>query len=218
MYKTHAHKVAARLLGVLRAKASAGLGAEENARPTRVVIDGPSGSGKTTFAEELAQEITLELARKLEAEPGAQGNQAASHDVLVLHSDDWVPGWEGLAQGSRITEQLITGKRDCYPRFDWVKYEAAEQVCPEPQALWIVEGSGSLTPATLAAADLTVWVEAPEDQAKTRALDRDGEDFAPWWETWKKQESHHATTNNPRDLAELTIDTGSPKMFPAPRM
>ena len=149
----------------------------------RVVIDGPSGSGKTTFAVYLA-EYLAELLAEHPAKPPAKHPAMSSTCVLVLNSDDWMVGWESYAATTRITEELLTGERACYPHFDWVKCEVTEEVCPDPRAAWIVEGSGSLTKVSARSADFTVWVEAPKDEAKKRALARDGDSFAPWWEVW----------------------------------
>lgn len=169
------------------------------ARPLRVVIDGPSGSGKTTFAAYLADWLAEDL---------AQRSTKSGPLVLVLNSDDWMVGWESYAATTRITEELLTGERVCYPHFDWVKYEVTEEVCPDPRAAWIVEGSGSLTAASAQSADFTVWVEAPKDEAKERALARDGDSFAPWWEVWKKQEECHALVHQPKSLADYIVTTG----------
>lgn len=154
-------------------------------RPLRIIIDGPTGSGKTTFASQLAREL----------------------GALVLHSDDWVPGWNGFERGTKVTEDLVSGARDSYTRFDWETYQNGEEVCPDVTRDWVVEGSGSLTRETRAHADITIWVETDPKKAKARALARDGEDFAPWWDTWKTQERQHESQNSPRDLADFIVTT-----------
>ena len=185
--------------------------------PLRIVVDGPSGSGKTTFAKQLARCLSAyspDPEEGLQTEPKAQMSPQAcrmtnsASPILVLNSDDWVLGWEGYSAATRVTEELLTGKRACYPHFDWVRYEVAEEACPDPALTWIVEGSGSLTRTSAEAADFTVWVEAPEEEAKARALARDGDDFAPWWDTWKAQENHHMLTHQPKSLADYVVATG----------
>jgi energy-coupling factor transporter ATP-binding protein EcfA2 len=156
-------------------------------RARRIVIDGPSGSGKTTAATAIAA--------------------ALSPPLPLLHLDAWYPGWHGLAAGSRIAEELVTGQRDSYPRWDWESARPGEVVSVDLANGWIVEGCGALTPITQAAADLCVWVETAPDLAKQRALGRDGDSFAPWWNMWHEQELHHWATHSPRERAQLIIAT-----------
>lgn len=150
----------------------------------RVIIDGVSGSGKTTFAT----------------------TWAAQQDYLLLHLEDWYPGWFGLAQATRITEELLSGERDSYPRWDWEQHRVAELVKVAPDRPWMIEGCGALTPATKKLADLTVWVEVPLDLAKERGLERDRDYYARWWEPWHRQELKHWELHNPRSLADFIVD------------
>lgn len=150
----------------------------------RVIIDGVSGSGKTTFASAWA----------------------AQQNYLLLHLEDWYPGWCGLAEGTRITEDLLSGRIDHYPQWDWEHDRVAQMVEVPVGRRWMIEGCGALTPATKAAADLTVWVEVPLDVAKQRGLDRDGDYYARWWDQWHQQELRHWQLHQPRTLADFIVD------------
>ena len=154
-------------------------------QPVRIVIDGPSGSGKTTLANKLGSLL----------------------DVRVLSVEDWVPGWDGLTEGTAVTEELLRGERDSYTRWDWVREGYAEEVVLDPAEPWIIEGCGALTPTTAANATLSIWVEADPQEARARGLARDGELYAPFWEQWNRAEREHWVRNSPRTLADLVIKT-----------
>lgn len=158
---------------------------DEDDSPRRIIIDGPSGSGKTTIAAELGDLF----------------------DLPVLSIEEWVPGWEGLAEGTRITEELLTGERSGYHRWDWYQEHFEEFVPVDLSGSWILEGCGSLTPVTAPLVDLRLWVEAEPEVAKARGLERDGARFAPHWQQWHDQEARHWELDNPRGLADLIIRT-----------
>lgn len=151
----------------------------------RIVIDGPSGSGKTTLANQLSQQTGFR----------------------VLHLDDWYPDWDGLAEGTRIAEDLVTGRLTSYPRWDWDQHRIRDWVPVELGDSWILEGCGALTEVTRAAADLAVWVEASPEVARRRGLERDGDGYAPWWDRWHRQELEHWSRHRPRNLADLRVST-----------
>lgn len=153
--------------------------------PVRILIDGPSGSGKTTVAQVLGEVL------------GAP----------VYGSEYWAPGWEGLADGARMTEDLVAGRTPSYRRWDWETYGFAEEVAFDAEGPWIVEGCGALTPRSAPNADVTVWVEADPQVAKARGLGRDGETYAAHWDAWHRQEVDHWERNRPRDLADVIIRT-----------
>ena len=52
----------------------------------------------------------------------------------------------------------------------------------------VLEGCGVLVPPAAAFAAVRVWVDAPTELRKERALSRDGETYAPHWDRWAAQE------------------------------
>lgn len=153
----------------------------ENVR--RIVIDGPSGAGKTTLANELGERYGLP----------------------VLHLDNWYPGWDGLAEGTRIAEEIVTGTRADYPTWDWANNQIAELVPVDLSAGWILEGCGALTSVTKATSDLAIWLEMPIELARERGLARDGASYEPYWEQWYQQELEHWRAHDPKSLADQVV-------------
>ncbi|MBO3664026.1 hypothetical protein [Microbacterium stercoris] len=165
----------------------------EGAAPV-VVIDGRSGSGKTT------------LARRLVAEWPRSGEEP---QLVAL--DSFYPGWDGLAEATRLTrEWLLIPHRarieGRWRRFDWRALAFDEAHVVDPERALIVEGAGALTPSAAALADLTVWIDAPEESRRRRALERDGDTYAPHWERWAAQEVAHIDEHDPRAVADLVFE------------
>ena len=147
---------------------------------TRVVaIDGRSGSGKTR------------LAGLLRAELGAP----------VVSLEDLSGGWDGLERGIDL---LVT---EVLPRYDWVSRTWGEPAPIDPPELLIVEGVGAGARRAAVFESLMVWLEAPADVRKKRALDRDGETFAPYWDYWAAQEEAMIARERTPQRADVLIDT-----------
>ncbi|WP_040165306.1 nucleoside/nucleotide kinase family protein [Microbacterium gorillae] len=156
-----------------------------------VLLDGRSGAGKTSLAARLARAWT-------------------SGDVQVLALDSVYPGWDGLARGAEIVRGgVLVPHRDGvagrWNRWDWARDEPAEEHVIDPARPLIVEGSGVLTRASAELADVTVWVDAPDDERRERALERDGDTYRPHWQQWAAQEDAHLASDHPRDLADIVI-------------
>lgn len=173
--------------------------------PRTVLIDGRSGAGKTTFA------------RRLGLSTGFQ----------VIHLDDFYPGWGGLVEGSKIVKNCILRMDDPgYYRWDWERDRPGEWVPLDPLADLIIEGVGSLTKQNVQAAVLrgggeslespaeeatspclTVWIDAPVQLWRTRALKRDP-GFQNFWDMWAEQEVHFDANCGPGGrvaLASITV-------------
>ena len=139
---------------------------------TRVVaIDGRSGAGKTS------------LAARLRAELGAP----------TVTLEDLYGGWDGLERGidlltAEVLEPLSAGRAARVPRYDWVAATWDAPWVLEPPELLIVEGVGAGARRAAVYESVLVWMEVPAPVRKKRALDRDGETFAPHWDAWAAQE------------------------------
>jgi uridine kinase len=168
------------------------LGAPARAGRTRVLaIDGRSGAGKTR------------LAAGLSAELGA----------AVVSLEGLYGGWDGLDRGigmlvSEVLEPLAAGRTVRVPRYDWVGRTWGEPVVLEPPEVLIVEGVGAGARRAAPFESLLVWLEAPTAVRKQRALDRDGETFAPYWDMWAAQEEATLARERTRERADLVLKTG----------
>lgn len=166
--------------------------------PRVLIIDGRSGSGKTFFADELA----------------------SRNEAQLLRLDDLYPGWHGLSRGSAsVASALRTG---AYRRYDWGAGEFTETIELLPDRSLIIEGCGSLTETNVAAAlqwanrlstqypvdplVVGVWLDASVELRKARALERDGERFAPHWNEWAEQEDAHYRLHTPWRLADHIVN------------
>ena len=170
-------------------QARAGSGARRRGRV--VVVDGRSGSGKTTLADRMAPALRI---------AGLAGAQ-------VAHPDSWYPGWHGLRGGTRITEDLLTGARPAWPRWDWAQDRVERLVAVSPDIPLVVEGAGALSAVTASVADLRSWVDADDGELHRRAMERDGDAYRPWWDMWSRQEEEHLARNHPRCLADVVVRT-----------
>ena len=159
---------------------------------TRVVaVDGPSGSGKTSFAADLAE---------------AAG-------AAVLHLEDLYPGWHGLAATPPLVhgvlEAIAVGNVGTAARWDWVGDRPGPLVHVPPAPILILDGVGSGAAMLRPYVSLLIWVEAPVDLRKRRALARDGDVYAPFWDVWAAQEAVHFAAEETRRHADVVVHTGA---------
>ena len=170
--------------------ASAVWAAPARAGRTRVLaIDGRSGAGKSALAAALSGEL------------GAP----------VVSLEDLYGGWGGLERGidllvSEVLEPLAAGRAVRVPRYDWVAGQWAEPVPLESPELLIVEGVGAGARRAAVFESLVVWLEAAAAVRKKRALDRDGEVFAPHWERWAAQEDAMLARERTPERADVVIE------------
>lgn len=184
-----------------------------------IVIDGRSGSGKSVLSARLAEALRT-------------AGGGVWRGVQVAHLDSWYPGWHGLEAGTALTEDLLT-RVPAFPEWDWARGRIRRWVRLDPGRPLLVEGSGALTRRVRAASDLRVWVDVagPGDidegapaapagagrdlagrgtpaaavERRSRALERDGDTYRPWWDAWAAQEIRHIERHRPRALADLEV-------------
>lgn len=149
-----------------------------------VLIDGHSGSGKTDFARLLAEQ----------------------HGFEVLSLDEVYPGWDGLDAGQAlVAEKLLpiwlrTGSVEV-PQWEWASMSySSSRIVPDAPGL-VVEGCGSISPASVALASRSIWLHAPEAIRYQRAITRDGESYLPHWKRWALQEQRFLMLYRSRELA-----------------
>lgn len=159
---------------------------------TRVVaVDGPSGSGKSVLAQQLS---------------------AALRPSAVVRLDDLYPGWDGLDATpqrvlAEVLEPLSRGEEATYRTWDWgaQRYGSAREVPSVPVLL--VEGCGSGARVCAPHLTLLVWLDAPPDVRRARALTRDGPTYRPHWERWARQEDVHFAREQTCRRADVRLTT-----------
>jgi len=72
-----------------------------------------------------------------------------------------------------------------------------------------LDGVGSGAQVIRPFLSLLIWVEAPVDVRKERALARDGDVYAPFWDTWAAQEAAHFGAEQTRRHADVVVRTGA---------
>lgn len=179
---------AAELAGRVSALTPAGNGA------VIVAVDGRPGAGKTTFGAALAAEM------------------GATHvDIENLY-----PGWSGLEEGARMAaEELLApaaaGRTAVVPQWDWVASRPAEPLVVEPAEILVVSGTGTGSRAAAPHLAMIAWMELGDDERRRRALERDGEIFAPHWEDWARQVEAHLDREGTQGRADVVVDTSGPE-------
>jgi para-aminobenzoate synthetase len=143
--------------------------------PVIIAIDGRSGAGKTTLAVELAARLR------------------AHHKVSLFHLEDIYPGWNGLMAGvdryvTTVLEPLGRGDAATWTSWDWERHYDGDARVTLPAEIVIVEGVGSAAAAARPLLSAVIWTDSPEDVRRTRALDRDGGTYEPYWDQWAAQE------------------------------
>lgn len=161
-----------------------------------ILIDGRSGAGKSSLTRRLA-------------------SRWPSGDLQIIGLDSLYPGWDGLAAGvehirAGVLESLRQGFPGEWHEWDWARNRVSAAHLVDPSRPLVIEGSGLLTPETAALSDVRVWVEADDAARKQRALERDGETYAPHWQRWAAQEAEHLASHHPQSLADVTIEIPNP--------
>ena len=157
-----------------------------------VAIDGRSGSGKTLLGTAVADTL----------------------GCPVVHLDAIYPGWDGLAAGvalvtDHVLEPLARGEHAAYPRWDWMRSRPGRTIPVDAGTHLVLEGCGALVPPAGAYAAVRVWVDAPTEVRKERALSRDGETYAPHWGRWAAQEDAVYAAARPWESADLVLRTAA---------
>lgn len=155
-----------------------------------ILVDGRSGAGKTQWASALARQSGF----------------------FLLSLDDIYPGWDGLDAGHWHTYHhgivpWSEGRTARLRVWDWERARPGGIKEISPEVNLIIEGCGALSALTTPHATKRYWVDADDEVRKQRALDRDGEQFAPHWLRWALQEERFYRIHQSRGLADSVITT-----------
>ncbi len=159
-----------------------------------ITIDGPAGSGKTSLAGLI--EAALE---------------SAGESVYTLHMDDLYDGWSN-ALSDELTQRLVaiieqgeSASQITIPRYDWHLGIFGEPITVDTPSTLIIEGVGSGQSATRAAARIKLWLDAPEEIALARAIERDGPELLEELLHWLVLEAEHFAKEQSESVADYRV-------------
>jgi len=160
-----------------------------------ILIDGRACSGKSTFAKELQNLLFIEG----ESLP------------RVIHMDDLYLGWDGLTEGvdylkRMILQPLLSKGTDSWQEYDWELAKRNSWREFSGGTPLILEGCGAINNFTASIANISVWLDVPEDVRKARWFERDGERFKDYFDMWSAQELDFIAQEHPEDLANYSFD------------
>ncbi|WP_320536789.1 aminodeoxychorismate synthase component I [Pseudarthrobacter sp. IC2-21] len=160
--------------------------------PVIIAIDGRSGAGKTTLAIELAAQLRNH------------------HKVALFHLEDIYPGWNGLATGieryvSTVLTPLSRGEAATWTSWDWANHYDGDTRVTLPAEIVIIEGVGAAAAEARPLLSAVIWADSPEDVRRTRALERDGGTYEPFWEQWAAQEADWLATDDVPAQADIRV-------------
>ena len=160
--------------------------------PVIIAIDGRSGAGKTTLAIELAARLR------------------EHHKVSLFHLEDIYPGWNGLAAGveryaSTVLAPLHRGEPAEWVSWDWNAHYDGETRTTRPAEIVLVEGVGAAAAAARPYLSAVIWADSPEHDRRSRALARDGDSYAPYWDEWAAQEEEWLAVDDVPAQADVRV-------------
>ncbi len=140
--------------------------------------------------------------------------------VSVFHLEDIYPGWNGLAAGieryvSTVLAPLRRGLPAQWTSWDWENHYDGAPCTTEPAEIVIVEGVGAAHSSAAPYLDAVIWVEAAAGERKARALARDGETYAEFWEVWARQEDELLADDGAAASADLLVEGRADDSVPA---
>ncbi|MDR6416524.1 chorismate-binding protein [Pseudarthrobacter sulfonivorans] len=160
--------------------------------PVIIAVDGRSGAGKTTLAIELAARLR------------------SHHKVSLFHLEDIYPGWNGLTAGieryiSTVLAPLSRGEAATWTSWDWANHYDGDIRITLPAEIVIIEGVGAAAAEARRLLSAVVWADSPDDVRRTRALDRDGGTYEPYWEQWAAQENDWLADDDVPGQADIRV-------------
>ena len=130
-----------------------------------------------------------------------------------MHVDDFsgpqVAEWDWARFRAQVLEPLRAGRPARYQAWDWNQNVGGSWRDVPVGAVVLVEGVSSTRREAAVPWDLTVWVDAPPELRRQRALARDGAAMWPVWrDRWMPTEQAYGARERPQDRVDLVVDAG----------
>ncbi|MFS8100910.1 (d)CMP kinase [Lentzea alba] len=156
-----------------------------------VAVDGPSGAGKSTFAQNLAQELHVQL---------------ISTDHFATWDDPTTKWWHQLAE---VLDELAAGNEATYRKTDWSqgfpRPGQGERTTIRPQGTIILEGFSSARKANTRTS-LNIFVDHGDENLRLeRAVKRDGEHQREHFIRWQQYERGWFAVDETRARADYVV-------------
>lgn len=154
-------------------------------------MDGPSGAGKSTFAEDLAQELGVQLIRT---------------DHFATWNDPATMWWPRLA---KALDQIAAGKPGRYQKTDWsqgfARPEQGDWVEIAPAPVLILEGFSAARKANTRVSTAIFVDHGTEETRLARALARDGEQYREHFQRWQQFERGWFAVDETKARADYVV-------------
>ena len=105
-----------------------------------------------------------------------------------------------------VRSAVLAAESPGWRRWDWEARRPAEWHPVDPDAPIVIEGCGALSRANRELATFAVWIELDREERYRRAMERDGDVFAPHWDRWAVQEHAFYVRERPDLLADVILD------------
>jgi para-aminobenzoate synthetase len=180
----------------------------DRSRNVLISIDGRSGTGKSTIAQMVAEKISGVVVVGDDFYSG--GNDDKWENCTPQEKADQVIDWKKLK-----FEILIPLKNnqvaswhplDFEPGKGWVGWKK-ELITVHPNKVIILEGAYCSRPELQDMIDLSILIEADDEQRRARLLTREGETYiAKWHQLWDASEDFYFSQVRPKKVFDIIIE------------
>ncbi len=159
-------------------------------KPMLIAIDGRSGVGKSTVANQLATGLNGVVIKGDDFFSG--GTDSDWKNRTPPEKVDLVIDWRRLRK--EAIEPLLAGRTASWHPFDWTTWQglAIDDIKTKSADFILLDGIYSNRPEYSDLVDLSILVEAPEDERLTRLIKRETVEYMEnWHRIWDVAEDYY---------------------------
>ena len=105
-----------------------------------------------------------------------------------------------------VLEPISRGQAGRTPRWEWGADGPGEDIVIEPGGILILDGCGSGSRIIRPYLSYLIWLDAPTEVRRARAMARDGETYEKWWDIWAEQERDLFAAEQTAAAADIRLD------------